>query len=442
MPKTAREAALTVLSRCRLNQAFSDTLLDSVIRAAGLDSRDAALCTRLCYGVLQNQLLCDFYINHYAGKSKKLEPKLRDILRLGAYQILFLDKIPSHASVNEAVELSKKSGLSRASGLVNAILRRISENKENLPEIPTGDKIEYLSIKYSTPRPLVALFLGEFDPDFTEGLLAANNAPVPVTIQTNTLKTTVSALTDALSGQGLSPMPNPLLSNALDLSGGGDLSRLEAHQNGLFYVQDAAAMLAVLAAAPIPGSRVLDACSAPGGKSFAAGILMENRGSILSCDIHENKLRHIEAGAKRLGIGLISTAAMDATKPAPDLLGAFDLVIADVPCSGLGVIRKKPDIRDKDISALAGLPAIQEDILEALAALVAPGGCLLYSTCTILARENSGPVERFLSRHPEFTKEAFCLPEPIGAVSEGTITLYPHIHGTDGFFICKLRKNP
>ncbi len=442
MPKTAREAALTVLSRCRLNQAFSDALLDSVIRTAELNSRDAALCTRLCYGVLQNQLLCDFYIDYYAGKGKKLEPKLRDILRLGAYQILFLDRIPSHASVNEAVELSKKSGLSRASGLVNAILRRVSENKENLPEIPTGDSLEYLSIKYSTPRPLVSLLLEEFVPDFTEGLLAANNAPVPVTIQTNTLKTTVVALADALSTQGLSPLLNPLLPETLDISGGGDLSRLEAHQNGLFYIQDAAAMLAVLAASPVPGSRVLDACSAPGGKSFAAGILMKNRGSILSCDIHENKLRHIETGAKRLGLSLISTAAMDATKPAPDLLYAFDLVIADVPCSGLGVIRKKPDIRDKDVSLLAGLPAIQEDILESLATCVKPGGCLLYSTCTILARENSEPVERFLSRHPEFTKESFTLPEPIGTVAEGAVTLYPHIHGTDGFFICKLRKHP
>lgn len=441
MQTTAREAALTVLSRCRLNQAFSDMLLDSVIRASELSSRDAALCTRLCYGVLQNQLLCDFYIDHYAGKGKKLEPKLRDILRLGAYQILFLDKIPSHASVNEAVELSKKSGLSRASGLVNAILRRISEHKENLPALPTGDKAEYLSIKYSTPRPLVKLLLEEFDPDFTEGLLAANNAPVPVTIQTNTLKTIASALTAALSAQGLSPVPNPLLPNALDISGGGDLSRLEAHQNGLFYIQDAAAMLAVLAANPTPGSRVLDACAAPGGKSFAAGLLMENVGSILSCDIHENKLRHIETGAKRLGLSLISTAAMDATKPAPDLFEAFDLVIADVPCSGLGVIRKKPDIRNKDISLLSSLPAIQESILESLSACVAPGGCLLYSTCTILARENSGPVESFLSHHPEFTKEAFTLPEPIGAVAEGAVSLYPHIHGTDGFFICKLRKN-
>ncbi|NCC69813.1 MAG: 16S rRNA (cytosine(967)-C(5))-methyltransferase RsmB, partial [Clostridia bacterium] len=180
MAKSSREAALVVLERCRRNQAFSDALLSSVIQSAGLSSKDSALCTRLCYGVLQNMLLCDFYIEKFTAKAQKLEPKVRDILRLSVYQILFMDKIPSHAAVSEGVELCRKSGFSRASGLVNAVLRRISENKNNLPPIPDNDVNEYLSIKYSTPVGLVKKLIDEFGPDFTENLLRANNEPTNV----------------------------------------------------------------------------------------------------------------------------------------------------------------------------------------------------------------------------------------------------------------------
>ena len=216
--------------------------------------------------------------------------------------------------------------------------------------------------------------------------------------------------------------------------------RLAAFQEGRFYIQDAGARLAVLAAGPEPGTRVLDACAAPGGKSFAAAIAMEDRGEVLSCDIHPHKKKLIEAGAKRLGLTCVQAGVLDARSRKPGYENAFDLVMADVPCSGLGIIRKKPDIRYKDPAPLEGLPAVQRAILDNVSAYVRPGGVLLYCTCTLLPRENGEVVDAFLDAHPDFQPEAFSLPAPIGPVEGGRLTLWPHIHGTDGFYIAKLRR--
>lgn len=441
MAKTAREAALTVLERCRRDQAFSDALIGSVIQTTGLDSKDSALCTRLSYGVLQNMLLCDFYIDKYASKAQQLEPKVRDIMRLSVYQILFMDRIPTHAAVSEGVELCKKLGFARASGLVNAVLRRIAENKDFLPAIPDKDMNVYLSIKYSTPAPLVKKLTDEFGSDFTEGFLKANNEAAPLTIQVNTLITTAEELRSSLESKGVGTKLHEILPDCLEISGAGDITALAEYKNGLFYVQDVAARLAVLATGAKSGDAVLDACSAPGGKSFALALMMKNCGEMLSCDIHENKLARVIEGAERLGIDIISTGVMDASKPSEDTRGAFDLVLADVPCSGLGVIRKKPDIRYKDLKEIEKLPETQLSILEGLSACVKPGGTLLYSTCTVLNAENGGVIDHFLSKHKEYSAEGFTLPEPIGKSETGRLNLYPHIHHTDGFFICKLRKH-
>lgn len=440
MAKSAREAALTILERCRRNQAFSDALLSDVMMASMLDEKDKALCSRLCYGVLQNMLLCDYYIDFYTDKSNKLEPKVRDILRISVYQILFMDKIPSHAAVSEGVDLCKKLGFSRASGLVNAVLRRIAANKDSLPEIPKSNTIQYLSIKYSTPLELVSLFTDEFGAEFTEDMLRANNEPAPLVIQTNTLKITPEELAALLERRRIVFRPHTFLPGCFEIFGSGNISEIPEHKDGLFYVQDAAACLSVLAANPQPGFTVLDACAAPGGKSFAAAIMMKGKGTILSRDIHEKKLGRIWEGAERLGIEIINTGIMDASSPEASLTNSCDIVIADVPCSGLGVIRKKPDIRYKKISELSKLPEIQFSILSGLAPCVKPGGVLIYSTCTVLKRENSEVVDRFLSEHKEFSPEGFSFPSPIGNIADGRLNLYPHIHGTDGFFVCKLRK--
>ena len=439
MADTARVTVLRVLERCRRDRAFSDALLTREIAKAGLDRRDAALCTHLCYGVLQNSLLCDFYIDRFAVSPAKIEPKVRDILRLSVYQILFMDKIPPHAAVNEGVALCKRTGFSRASGLVNAVLRKIADNREHLPEIPKTDECAYLSTKYSMPKDLTALLLAEFGAE-TEAFLAACNAPAPTALQTNTLKTTPETLREKLAARGLSVAPDALMPGCFALTGAGDVTKLPEFTDGLFYVQDAAAALAVKAAGLASGMTVLDACAAPGGKSFAAALAMGDNGAVLARDIHEKKLPLIDSGARRLGITSIQTAVMDARAPDASLFGACDVVLADAPCSGLGVIRKKPDIRFRALPALEGLPEAQLSILNGLSPCVKPGGVLLYSTCTVLRRENDEVAAAFLETHPAFSAEAFAFPAPIGTVESGRLTLLPQTHGTDGFYICKLRK--
>lgn len=438
MAKNAREAALTVLEGQRKARGFSDQLLKDVLEVSGLPLRDRALASRLCYGVIQNSILLDHYIDGFTG-GKKLQPKLRDILRLSLYQILFMDRIPAHAAVNSGVELCKTSGMARAAGLANAVLRGAASGK-SLPALPENGKPEYLSVKYSVPLKLAELFTEEMGYNSAEEYLAACNEIPPTAVITNSLRVSCEELSGLLREEGLRPKEHDYLPGCLLLEGTGDLAALSGFEKGFFYVQDPAAYMAVMAAAPQPGQRVLDACAAPGGKSFAAALMMQNKGEIISCDIQEKKLSRIKKGAERLGFDIIRTHAMDARDPRKDMREAFDIVIADVPCSGLGVIRKKPDIRFKEPEDFSGLPEIQGRILEGLAPCVKPGGVLLYSTCTVLDRENMGIITSFLKEHREFTPEGFEIPAPGGIAAGGMISLYPQTHGTDGFFICKLRK--
>lgn len=435
MSKTAnaRQAALEALMRCRRDGAWSGDVLDSILKRAELDRRDAALASRLCLGVLQNDRLCDFYIDSFCRK--KLEPPVRDILRLGVYQLLFLDRIPARAAVSETVELCRAKGYARAAGLVNAVLRRVSD-ADSLPEIPGEGTAAYLAVRYSHPEWLCAYLMNEKGYAFAEAFLKKNNAPPKLFIQVNTLKVTTADYLRALQRADLPfEAMEPAGCLALD---GGLATELPGFDEGLFYVQDRAARLAVEIAAPGKGMRVLDACACPGGKSFAAAIRMENRGDILSCDIHEKKLRVLQSGAKRLGIDCIETRPMDARAFDPALENTFDLVIADVPCSGLGVIAKKPEIRTKDPAELSALPAIQSAILDNLSRYVKPGGTLLYSTCTIMKEENEGVALRFLETHQSYRPEAFSC---CGITSEsGMYCFWPNIDETDGFFAAKFKR--
>ena len=442
MKSNAREVALLTLSACEKQGAWSDLALKKNIRDGELDSRDAALATRLSFGVLQNKLLCDFYIGKFSTvRPEKLENRVLNALRLGVYQMAFLSKIPVSAAVNESVELARKySKNPRSPGLVNGILRAFSRSLDHLPLIEEKDPASYFSIRYSHPEWLVRMFLSMLDMESAEALLSAHNSEPPTVAQVNTVKTGPGAVLEALQAAGAEAELHPWLPGCLTLTGGGDLERLDAFQSGLFYIQDAASRLAVLAAKPEAGMKVLDACAAPGGKSCAAAIAMENRGEVLSCDIHPHKKNLIDAGAERLGLGIIHSATLDAKERREEFLGTFDLVIADVPCSGLGIIRKKPDIRYKDPAPLKGLPEVQRAILENVSAYVRPGGVLMYCTCTVLERENGAVVDEFLGRHNEFSAEPFTLPGPIGEVGDGRLTLWPHIHGTDGFFMAKLRR--
>lgn len=438
----AREAAMLALNACQRQGGWSDGALKKQLSAAELSGRDAALATQLCFGVLQNQMLLDFYLAKFSNiPLKRMEGKVVQTLRLGAYQMLFLTRIPHSAAVNSAVALVKAHCKNpRAAGMVNGILRSMERSLQNMPVIPQGDPVAYLSTLYSHPEWLVKEFILSLGEEETAQLLAADNSQPPTAVMVNTTRTTVEALKAMLEADHVEAEPHPWLENCLLLSRTGDLERLEAFQQGLFYVQDPASRLSVLAAGAKPGMRVLDCCAAPGGKSFAAAIAMENQGEIVSCDLHPHKKKLIQAGADRLGLSIITPKTADGKVFRPEWESAFDLVLVDAPCSGLGVIRKKPDIRYKDPAPLADLPAVQLDILRNAARYVRPGGTLMYSTCTLLYQENGEVVDTFLAENKAYKAETFTLPGPVGPVQNGSVTLWPHRHGTDGFFISKMRR--
>ena len=289
---SARETALRVLSACARQGAWSDGFLKRALREAGLDGRDAALATRLCFGVLQNRMLLDFYLSGLcAMRLEKLEEQVLECLRLGAYQLLYLDRVPDSAAVNESVKLARRYARNpRAAGLVNGVLRNLSRQKGHLPE-PPGD-----AVRYSHPDWLAEAFAERLGREGALRLMEADNTQPPVCAQVNTCRFTSGQVRECLEAQGVEASPHPWLADCLLLNGTGNIERLDAFQKGMFYIQDPAARLSVLAAEPGAGMQVLDACAAPGGKSFAAGIAMGDRGNIFSCDIHPHKQKLIEAG--------------------------------------------------------------------------------------------------------------------------------------------------
>ncbi len=434
---SARETALNVLIACRKEGGWSNGVLKEYIQRDRLDRREAALATRLCYGVLQNRLALDYYLGQLlTGKVKDLHPVVRDILHLGVYQLYYMDKIPDAAAVNESVNLAKQycKKMANASGLVNGVLRNAVRCRPAVLHPVTWQE------KYSHPQKLIDLLKSYVGKEKIQVLLEANNAIPPTVIQVNTRKTTVEGLTLRLEAEGISARPHSWMPDCLVLTGTGNMEQLPAFREGEFYVQDPAAKLSVLCAQLTPGQRVLDCCAAPGGKSFAAAIAMEDTGSITACDIHIHKTGLIAAGAARLGLGSIQALCQDATAFRPEWENAMDTVITDVPCSGYGIIRKKPDIRYKDPDSMAQLPQLQFSILENQARYVKPGGLLLYSTCTLVRGENEDVVEAFLEKHPEFTLEPLPLPAALPQNESGMLALVPGEFDTDGFFICRLRK--
>ena len=433
----ARETALNALIACRRDGAWPNAVLKTAIRREHLDSREAALATRLCYGVSQNRGKLDFYLSQLLkGKLKDLHPVVRDILHLGLYQLYELDKIPDSAAVNESVALAKKYCKNpKAASLVNGVLRSAVRTRGQLKE-PTS-----YADRYSHPDPLISLLKQNLPKGTLEPMLMADNAAPETVVQVNTLKTTADALAKTLEGMGIGVRHHDWMPDCLILSGTGDLEKLEPFREGLFYVQDPAAKLSVLCAQlPQEGARVLDCCAAPGGKSFAASIAMGGHGSITSCDIHPHKTGLISAGAERLGLTNITARIQDAAEFVPQWEETMDAVIADVPCSGLGIIRKKPDIRYKNVEEMKDLPELQLKILENQSRYVKKGGLLLYSTCTVLRRENEDVVNAFLERHGDFFTESLPLPDVLPMNDTGMLTLIPGQYDTDGFFICRLRR--
>ena len=434
---SARETALQVLTLCRREDGWVNDVLKKQLAHSALDSRDAALATRLCYGVVQNRLRLDFYLEQLLhNKNRSLHPVLRDILRLGLYQLFFMDKIPASAAVNESVALAKKycKGMGGvAASLTNGVLRSADRLRGTLREPQT------LWESYSHPEGLVALFRAYVGEELLEPMLMANNSAPDTVIQVNTLKTNVQALTRKLENDCVQVRPHPWMENCLILSGTGSIEKLTAFQDGDFYVQDAAAKLAVDVAEIRPGMKVVDCCAAPGGKSFAAALALAGEGGIFASDLHEHRTELIRRGAERLGIGNIRVSQRDASLEKPEWEGQMDVVLVDVPCSGYGIIRKKPDIRYKDPDTMKDLPVLQLQILRTQSRMVKPGGVLIYSTCTLVRRENEGVVEKFLKAEPDFELERLPLPG-VFPENQGMLRLIPGQHDTDGFFIARLRR--
>ena len=355
-----------------------------------------------------------------SGDPARLSPEVATVLRLGAYQILWLDRVPDSAAVNESVELARRHCPGGSHKLVNAVLRELCRRKDSPPPLP-DDPAGAMEVKYGVPRGLVGFFTGAYGAEKAEEILAAVTVRPPVTLRVNTLKTDPAKLTEELGGRE-GEVPGSLI---LDVKTDSDALR-RALADGLCYVQDGSSQAAVAMLAPGTGSLLVDVCCCPGGKSFACALAMENRGRIYSFDLHENKLSLVTATAKKLGIDIITAAPRDARDPDPGLAGKADFVVCDVPCSGLGVIAKKPEIRYKDLSDLQRLPGLQYDILRASASYLKPGGRLLYSTCTLNPDENERVVERFLSDGPGFA-----------LVSQRTFFPSPE---NDGFFAAVLEK--
>ena len=438
--KGARETAFNVLNRVEGGDAFADILL--MKETEGLSALDAGLSTEIVYGVLRWKMRLDNAIDLFASiRTKKLEHRVLNVLRIGVYQLLFLDRVPSSAAINESVKLLRKDG-ARKAGFVNALLRKIDSERPSvrLPEDAAPEK--RVSVEFSHPEWLVRRWALRYGLAEAEALCKANQEPPPRVVRVNTLVTARTELMESLAAAGFKAAASVYSPFAVEVIGGGPLDALDRR----YYIQDEASQLVSMLLSPEPGSKVLDACSAPGGKTTHLAQLMENRGSILALDKSASRLKSVESTALRLGVGIIRTEAVDASSPlAFAKEGSFDYILVDAPCTGLGVVRRSPDIkyrrREEDIASAA---LIQRALLMNLSCYLKKGGVLVYSTCTFEPEETEEVVGGFLERNP-----GFCLEDAAKALPDGCAQLVdekgffrplPHKHGMDGFFGARLRK--
>lgn len=441
-----REVAADALEEITVSAAYSNITLRKYLRLNGaMPRKDKAFVTEVVNGTLRNIIYVDYVINEYSKtKTDKLKPYVLAVLRMSVYQIIFMDRVPDSAACSEAVALVKKRGLVFLGNYVNGVLRTVIRNKDDI-KLPEKGTAEYISVKYSHPLWLVKMWLAKYDFETTEKICIAGNTAPDVTLCVNRLKTTPTALAEMLRKNGISVKTGVHYENALHIKGSSNLAETEMFKVGLFHVQDESSMLAVKLLDPKPGEKILDVCAAPGGKSFLAAELMDNKGKVVSCDIHEHKLGLMEETKTRLGIKIVETKLRDAMIVHEDDYEKFDRVIVDAPCSGFGLIRKKPDIKmNKTGDDIDSLIVLQQDILRVSAECVKVGGTLVYSTCTICKKENEMNVKKFLAEHKNFEPVDITglLPENLrGYAENGMIQLLPGIHETDGFFIAVMRKN-
>ena len=440
----SRELALQILYQVNEEGAYANLALDKALfPCTWLDPRDRGFITEIVYGSVKNRGKLDYVLNQFAStKVNKMDKWTRNLLRLSLYQILFLDKVPDSAAVNEAVKLAKHYG--HVDKFVNAVLRNILRGMDGIqwPD-KAKDPVQYLMVQYSFPQWMVERFIRQYGLEDAERLCDWYNQPAAMWIRTNTLKTTRAELKQILEKEGLTVSESRHTPEGLKIENAVNLHKLKSFQQGLFTVQDESSMLVELAAEPAPGQRVLDVCSAPGGKTTHMAQLMKNKGTIYACDIHKHRLDLIAENCKRLGISNVELVQQDGTKLTKRWQEPFDVVLCDVPCSGLGVLGRRADARwAKESEDIAGLCKIQKKILEEAAQLVVPGGTLIYSTCTIAPEENQEMVKAFISEHPEYELDETLTDCWLDVDKEetGYVQFLPFIDDMDGFFIARMMR--
>ncbi len=442
-----RQAAAEILIRIKREKSYADILIDLELSKGALLGPDRGLMAELVYGVSRRQESLDHIINQFSSqKTDKLEYAVLTLLRLGLYQSHFLDRIPVSAAVNETVNLAKIYS-PRATGFINAVLRRADRERDAIvwPD-RKNDPVKFLAVYYSHPRWLVEEWVRQLGLAEAELLAKAMAGHAPLTLRTNTLRITREALLERLAEEGIAVDKSRYSPDGINLLAPVNPSALRSFKEGLCTVQDESSQLAALFMAPVPGETILDACAAPGGKSTHIAQMMGNSGSLLACDIHTGKLRRIMETAERLGISIIQALPSDAAKIRhrqgdPE----FDRILVDVPCSGLGVIRRNPEAKwEKTAADVARLAALQKTILGNMADRLRAGGVLLYSTCSTMGAENEEVIDDFITSRDDFVVEDLrqIFPEYAALFSgRGFFRSWPHQHGMDGFFAARLRKN-
>lgn len=443
---TSRELALKILYQIDVNNAYSNLELNKQLNQYDIPQNDKAFVTEIVYGVIKWKLNIDYIIKQFSKlRLKKISPWVLNILRIGIYQMKFLDKVPDFAAVNESVKLAKKYSNEGGTKFINGLLRNYIRNENTIKYPDRSNLVQYLSIIYSHPEWLVEKWIKEFGCEFTESLLKSNNEVPNITIRVNTLKCTKENLIEILNIDEVDVLPGHYLDNCLVIKPQKGISSIQAFKDGLFQIQDESSIITSEVLNPRSGSTVIDVCAAPGGKSTHIAQLMGNIGKVICRDIHEHKIKLINDSANRLGIDIIKSETFDATELDSTLIENADYVLVDAPCSGLGIIRRKPDIKwNREIEDTRELIKIQKKIIEVSSKYVKIGGYLVYSTCTIENEENIDVIIEFLKNNSNFelvdisdiiSKNLTC-----DTIKDGYIQIYPNIHKIDGFFVAKMVK--
>ncbi|WP_139998186.1 16S rRNA (cytosine(967)-C(5))-methyltransferase RsmB [Paenibacillus paridis] len=452
--KSPRELAMDALVKVSQTGAYSNLQLKSTLQDAGLQKADAGLVTELVYGTIQRQATLDYWLSRFVSKGlHKLEPWVHQLLRMSAYQLLYLDRIPAHAAVNEAVTIAKKRGHSGISGMVNGVLRSIDRSRVELQaaEIKHADPVTQIALRHSYPEWLVKRWVESYGVDKAETICAAGNEHPHSSVRANPLRGSREEVIEQLRAAGYEVEPSTVAPAGIAIVRGGNLADTDGFREGLWTLQDESSMLVAEVVAPKAGMQVLDCCAAPGGKSTHLAELMGGKGKVWANDLHAHKRDLIVMQSERLKLRNVEAITEDALKLADRFKPeSMDAVLLDAPCSGFGVIRRKPEIKwTKTAGDVSDIAAVQQRLLQAVSGLVRPGGVLVYSTCTMEKEENEQQVARFLEEHPEFELSSDW-PQDIvrqlrnaGAVGEhfdGQAQLLPQHFNSDGFYIARMVK--